>query len=110
MLLCIGTRHFDFYCVYARATRNCDPSITGHRKWIHRICNHRPTDTQVVLGDRVADAVSGIIDRLAKRPRIPDRLLNRVDPYMHRPDLTGQLPCNGRLSATWQAAKDYQHM
>ena len=109
MFFRIGTRHFDFYFTYVRAARNCDPSIARQRNWIYRICNHRSTETQVILSDRVADAISGVIDRLAEHPRVTDRLLNRIDPNMHCLDLTGQLPCNGRLSAARQAAQDYQH-
>jgi hypothetical protein len=37
---------------------------------------------------------------------IPNRLLNRVDTYVHRSYLTGQLSSNRCFSDAWQAAKD----
>jgi hypothetical protein len=49
--------------------------------------------------NRIADAVSRFVDRLPEHLRIPDRLLNRIDPYVRCTDLPGQLPCNGRLSS-----------
>jgi hypothetical protein len=49
-------------------------------------------EAEVVLRDRVADAIARIIKRLADRPEVSDGLLNRVNAQIHRTELTSQFP------------------
>src|SRR6266581_2254981 len=100
MLFRIRTRYFDFNRFYLSSIRDADPSVARELKWIDRVRNHSSTETEIVLGDRVANTIPRIVERLAEHSGIPDGLLDRVDAEIHGTDLMGQLPGDRRLPST----------
>ena len=68
MLFRIRTHYFDFNRAYLSPIRDADPSITRELKWIDRVRNYGSTETEIVLGNRVAGAIPRIIERLANHP------------------------------------------
>ena len=61
MFVGVRTRNLDFNGTYLCAVRDFDPSIARERNGIHRIRNHRSADTEVIRGDRVAHAITGVV-------------------------------------------------
>src|ERR1700732_1435941 len=97
----IRTLDLDFNSADLHAVGYFDPGVASQRKRIHRVGNHRSTDSEVVLGNRVANAVPCIVERLVNHPGRPDGLLDRIDTQMHGTDLAGELPGYSRLSGPW---------
>ena len=79
MLFRIRAGDLHFHDVRRDSIRDTDPSIPGNLKRIHGICYHASTEAEVVLGDRVADAIAHIVKRFTDLTGISDGLLNRVD-------------------------------
>ncbi len=79
MLLRIRTCDLDFDSPYLRPMRDADPSIAHELKWIDGVGNHGSTETKIVLGDRIADAIASVFEGLANHAGVANSLLNRVD-------------------------------
>ena len=62
MFVGIGALHFNLDGPHPGAVRYRDPSLASLVKRIHRIGNHSSAKSQVIFGDRIADAITRIID------------------------------------------------
>jgi hypothetical protein len=89
---------FDLNGADWHPARRNGPRIARELKWINGVRNHGAAEAEVVLRDRVADAIARIIKRLVDCPEISDGLLNRVDAQIHRTEPTSQFPSNRCLS------------
>ena len=105
----LTTLDLDFNRPDLHAVRYLDPRIASHLKRIHRVRNHRSTNSEVIIGDRVGNAIPRILERLANDSGSKDGLFHRIDTQEHCADVTSQLPCYGRLPNARQATKDNQH-
>lgn len=97
MFVSVDALNLDFHEADSRGVRHRDPSIPSQLERVDRIRHHCPTDSEIVLRDRLCNAIPGIINGLTQQPGIPDGLLHRVYAQMHGADLTGQFPRYGRL-------------
>ncbi len=66
MLFRIRTLHFDFDRAYLNPICDAPPGIARDLKWIDRVRNHRLTETEIILSNRVANPIPRIIQGLAK--------------------------------------------
>jgi len=101
MFVNVGAHDLDFDDVNLYRGRYLNPSIPSELKWIDRVRDHRPTNSQIVFRDCVSDAVTCVIESLASHVRSTDGLLDRIDAQMHRSDLTSQFPSYSRLPCAW---------
>ena len=106
MLVQVGTYDFDFDGVSARSFRDFDPGIPPAGKRIDRIGHHGASDAEVVLGNRVTDAISNIVERLRDGSGIAQGLLDRIDAQVHRSDLTSQFAGNRRFSGSRKSTEN----
>lgn len=98
MFIGVGARCLDFNPLDLHTIRYFNPRIASQLKRIHGVCNHGSTDSEVILGDCVGDAVSCIIERLVNDTGSSHGLFDRIDAQVHCADQTSQLPRYGRLS------------
>src|SRR5215471_5954754 len=101
----IGTNNLDFHSLCLCAPPDFEPGLAGYRQRINRVRDHGAPDTKVIVGDSVGHAIACVIER-RNNMAIPERLLNRVDTYVNRADLSRQFPSNACLPYPWQARKD----
>src|SRR5688572_24320961 len=79
MFIRIRTPDFNFDMTRTRTSGCLDPGIASEFDWIDRVRNHCPAQTQVVLGNGIADAISRIVEGSLNSSGIQYRLLNGVD-------------------------------
>ena len=109
MLDGIGADHFDF------AART--PARRATSSQASRVaCTGFTVSATTILPMREIVLRHAIGDRIARRPDIglqdvagPHRLLDRVEPDMHRPQSLCQCPGDGRLARARQSAKRDEH-
>jgi hypothetical protein len=65
MFVRIRTYDFDLNGADWHPARHYGPGIARELKWINGVRNHGAAEAEVVLRDRVADAIARIIKRLA---------------------------------------------
>ena len=87
MLRRIRARDLDFDSSSLRPIRDTYPSIPCESKWIDGVRNHGSTETEIIFGDHVTNAIARIIERVADDSRIADGLLHRVDAQIYRTKL-----------------------
>ena len=75
-------------------------------KRIDRIGHYAASDAEVVLGNRVTDEISNIVERRRDGSRIPQGLLDRIDAQVHRSDLTSQFAGDHRFSGSRKSTED----
>jgi hypothetical protein len=106
MFVQIGTFDFDFDGVDARSFRDFDPGIPRAGKGIDRIGHYGASDAEVVLGNRVTDAISNIVERLRDGTGVPQGLFDRIDAQVHRSDLASQFADDYRFSGSRKSTED----
>ncbi|MGC2538681.1 MAG: hypothetical protein WA350_18000, partial [Candidatus Sulfotelmatobacter sp.] len=65
MLHRIRARDLDFDSSCLRPIRDTYPSIPCESKWIDGVRNHGSTETEIIFGDHVTNAIARIIERVA---------------------------------------------
>ena len=100
MLFAVEAPNLHLYEGDSHGIRYRDPGIPSQLNRIDRIRHYGSTNSEIVLRDRVGNAIPGIINWLAQKSRISERLFHRVDAHMHGADLTGQFLGNGCLASS----------
>ena len=72
MLPLVGTRDLNFSGSDVRAVRGLEPRIARGGQWIHRVGNHDATETKVVFGNCVTDAITRVVDGDDGDPGFPN--------------------------------------
>ena len=63
----VGTDHLDFHRSCANGSSGRTPGGPSDLQRIHGVCNHSATESQVVRGDRVRDAIARVVHRAGER-------------------------------------------
>jgi hypothetical protein len=89
MLTRIGTDDLEFHSDHVSASTDFEPRVARDLQWIDRDGDYCPPNAKVIFGDRIRDSIACLIKPYGVSGAIPDRLLNRVDPQIHRAGLMG---------------------
>jgi hypothetical protein len=102
----IGAEDLEIDRDHAGAFRHGTPGGAGEPPWVDAVGNDCPARSEVVLRHCVRDLVSLTFHAIACRAQ---RLLDRVDPQVHRAHRSRKLPRDGRFADARQSAEDDKH-
>jgi hypothetical protein len=83
MFFKVGALDLDFHRADLGARGNLDPRIAGELDGIHGVRNHRQANSEVILGERVCNSISRVVERPGSVLGRAHGLLDRVNSQMN---------------------------